>query len=309
MLTIFLETLPFFALIGLGLGAARLGVFPPEATGYLTKFVFYFALTAMLFNFSANLGLEEIWQPRVIAAYLLACLTVYLTVMIIAFLRHATLAEATIEAQCGIIGNTGFMGLPMLALLLGPASVPYMLLVLSVDLIVFSSLFTMMITLARQGQIDRGLPVKLAGAGTRNPMVAAMVLGLAWASTGLGLPAPVNDTLTLLGAAATPGALFAIGASLADKRVERLGIVSWLTIVKLGLHPAVVALFALVVFQLDPVASAVLIAAAGLPVAGNVFILAQHYNAGPARVSATILVSTLVSMATIPVIVAWVSGF
>jgi len=309
MLTIFLETLPFFALIGLGLGAARLGVFPPEATGYLTKFVFYFALTAMLFNFSANLGLEEIWQPRVIAAYLLACLTVYLTVMIIAFLRHATLAEATIEAQCGIIGNTGFMGLPMLALLLGPASVPYMLLVLSVDLIVFSSLFTMMITLARQGQIDRGLPVKLAGAVARNPMVAAMVLGLAWASTGLGLPAPVNDTLTLLGAAATPGAVFALGASLADKRVERLGIVSWLTIVKLGLHPAVVALFALVVFQLDPVASAVLIAAAGLPVAGNVFILAQHYNAGPARVSATILVSTLVSMATIPVIVAWVSGF
>lgn len=309
MLTIFLETLPFFALIGLGLGAARLGIFPPEATGYLTKFVFYFALTAMLFNFSANLGLEEIWQPRVIAAYLLACLTVYLGVMSVAFLRRATLSEATIEAQCGIIGNTGFMGLPMLALLLGPQSVPYMLIILSVDLVVFSSLFTMMITLARQGQIDRALPVKLVVAVSRNPMVAAMVLGLAWAATGLGLPAPVNDTLTLLGAAATPGALFAIGASLADKKVERLSIVTWLTIVKLGLHPAVVALFALVVFRLDPAASAVLIAAAGLPVAGNVFILAQHYNAGPARVSATILVSTLISMATIPLVVAWVSGF
>jgi predicted permease len=309
MITIFLETLPFFALIGLGLGAARLGFFPAEATGYLTKFVFYFALTAMLFNFSANLGISEIWQPRVIAAYLLACLTVYLAVMIIAFLRRATLREATIEAQCGIIGNTGFMGLPMLALLLGPESVPYMLIILSVDLVVFSSLFTMMITLAGQGQIDRALPLKLLGAVARNPMVAAMVLGLAWASTGFGLPAAVNDTLTLLGAAATPGALFAIGASLADKRVERLGIVSWLTLVKLGLHPLVVAIFALVVFQLDPIAAAVLIAAASLPVAGNVFILAQHYNAGPARVSATILVSTLISMATIPVIVAWVGGF
>ena len=263
----------------------------------------------MLFNFSANLGVAEIWQPRVIAAYLLACLTVYLGVMGIAFLRGATLSEATIEAQCGIIGNVGFMGLPMLALLLGPASVPYMLIVLSVDLVVFSSLFTMMITLARQGQIDRGLPVKLAAAVARNPMVVAMLSGLAWAATGLDLPAPVTDTLTLLGAAATPGALFAIGASLADKRVERLGIVSWLSIVKLGLHPAMVALFALVVFRLDPAASAVLIAAAGLPVAGNVFILAQHYDAGPARVSATILVSTLVSMATIPVIVAWVNGF
>ena len=309
MLTIFLETLPFFALIGLGLGAARLGFFPAEATAYLTKFVFYFALSAMLFNFSANLGLDEIWQPRVIAAYLLACLTVYLLVMFIAFARRASLSEATIEAQCAIIGNTGFMGLPMLALLLGPQSVPYMLIILSVDLVVFSSLFTMMITLARQGQINRGLPLKLLGAVARNPMVVAMVTGLACAATGVGLPAPVNDTLTLLGAAATPSALFAIGASLADKKVERLQLVTWLTFVKLILHPVIVALFALIVFRLDPVASAVLIAGAALPVAGNVFILAQHYNAGPARVSATILVSTLLSMATIPLVVAWVSGF
>ena len=68
-------------------------------------------------------------------------------------------------------------------------------------------------------------------------MVVAMVAGLVWASTGLALPAPVNDTLTLLGAAATPGALFAIGASLADKRVERLGLVTWLTFVKTGAAP------------------------------------------------------------------------
>jgi predicted permease len=309
MVTIFLETLPFFALIGLGYGAGRFGVFPAQATAYLTKFVFYFALSAMLFDFSANLGLDEIWQPRVAAAYLLACLSVYLFVMIIAFLRRATLSEATIEAQCGIIGNTGFMGLPMLALLLGPESVPFMLIILSIDLVVFSSLFTMMITLSGQGQIDRRLPVKLLSAVAKNPMVVAMVLGLGWAATGIALPGPVNDTLTLLGAAATPGALFAIGASLADKKVDRLGVVSWLTASKLALHPAVVALFALVIFQLDPVAASVLIAGAPLPVAGNVFILAQHYNAGPARVSATILVSTLGSMLTIPLVVAWVSGF
>ena len=188
MLTIFLETLPFFALIGLGLGAARLGFFPPEASVYLTKFVFYFALSALLFGFSANLGLEEIWQPRVIAAYLLACLTVYLAVMFIAFLRRGSLSEATIEAQCGIIGNTGFMGLPMLALLLGPGSVPFMLIILSVDLVVFSSLFTMMITLARQGPDRPRAALETAGAVARNPMVVAMVLGLAWAAQASPCP-------------------------------------------------------------------------------------------------------------------------
>ena len=58
--------------------------------------------------------------------------------------------------------------------------------------------------------------------------------------------------------------------------MERLGIVSWVDLRELVLHPAVVALFALIVFRLDPMASAVLIAGASLPVAGNVFILAQH---------------------------------
>ncbi len=309
MLTIFLETLPFFALIGLGFGAAWLRAFPPQATAYLTKFVFFFALSAMLFDFAANLGLAEIWHPRVALAYLFACATVYLLAMFAAFLRRASLSDATIEAQCAIIGNTGFMGLPMLALLLGPESVPFMLIMLAVDLIVFSSLFTIMITLARQGRIGRDLPGRLLAAVARNPMVAAMVLGLAWSSTGLALPGPVNDTLTLLGAAATPGALFAIGASLADKRIERPGIVTWLSFAKLVVHPAAVAVSALWLFRLDQVAAAVLIAGASLPLAGNVFILAQHYDAGPARVSATILVSTLISMATIPVVVAWVSGF
>jgi len=57
MLAIFLKTLPFFALIGLGYWAGRTRFFTAEATAYLTKFVFYFALSAMLFNFSANLCL------------------------------------------------------------------------------------------------------------------------------------------------------------------------------------------------------------------------------------------------------------
>ena len=55
MLDIFVQTLPFFAIIGLGFGAAYSGMFPEDATAYLTKFVFYFALSAMIFKFAANL--------------------------------------------------------------------------------------------------------------------------------------------------------------------------------------------------------------------------------------------------------------
>lgn len=309
MIEIFVKTLPFFGLIGLGFGAGRIGFFPPQATAYLTKFVFYFALSAMLFGFAANLSLSDVFDPRAAAAYLWACVALYALVMGVAFLRRGRLDEATIEAQCAVIGNTGFLGVPMLIVLLGPSSVPVVLLVLTIDMIVFSTLFTVMITLSRDGRIDSDLPRKLAVSVLKNPMVVAMVLGLMWSASGWSVPTVANEFLTLLGAAATPCALFAIGASLADKKVERLPIVTWLSFGKLVLHPGFVALAALVVFNVDPQIAGVLIAAAALPVAGNVFILAQHYNTGPARVSATILVSTVVSIATVPVVIAWVSTF
>ncbi|MGY6548703.1 MAG: AEC family transporter [Roseinatronobacter sp.] len=308
MIEIFLKTLPFFGLIGLGYGAGRTGFFPPEATAYLTKFVFYFALSAMLFGFSANLSLSELFDWRAAAAYLWACAALYALVMAIALLRRNTLDTAVIEAHCAVIGNTGFLGVPLLVVLLGPASVPTVLLVLTIDMIVFSSLFTMLIMFSREGQVDRALPRKLVLSVARNPMVMAMILGLSWSALGLRVPALANDFLTLLGAAATPGALFAIGASLADKTIERPRIVGWLSFAKLVLHPALTAFAALVLFGVSPQVAGVLIAAAALPVAGNVYILAQHYNVGVARVSATILVSTVISIVTLPLVIAWVTA-
>ncbi len=111
------------------------------------------------------------------------------------------------------------------------------------------------------------------------------------------------------GAAATPGALFAIGASLAGKTAERISVAGWLTFCKLVLHPAAVALAALVIFPVaDPFAATVMISAAALPVAGNVYMLAQHYGVAPQRVSAAILVSTAVSIVTVSVIIGLLTG-
>lgn len=304
MLAIFLQTLPFFAVIALGYGAGRRGFFTPEATGYLTKFVFYFALSALLFGFAANMSLGDIFEPRAAAAYLWGCLLVWAIALAVAFLRRRPLAEAAMEAQCAIIGNTGFLGVPMLVLLLGPQAAGTVILVLVIDLIVFSTLLTLTVTWSREGRISPQLPKTLALGLARNPMVVATGLGLAWSATGMTLWAPVNAFLTLLGAAATPGALFAIGASLATSRAERLHVAGWLSFAKLVLHPAAVGFAAIWLFHVPAHAAGVLVAAAALPVAGNVFILAQHYQIAVARVSASILISTAVSVVTVPLVIA-----
>ncbi|HFQ15313.1 MAG TPA: AEC family transporter [Rhodobacteraceae bacterium] len=307
MEAIFLKTLPFFALLGLGYWAGRVKFFPPEATAWLTRFVFYFALSAMLFRFSATLSMSEVLDWTIVGAYLWGTLTVYLIATGAAMLRQRPFEEVVMEAQVAVIGNTGFLGIPMLVLLLGPAAIGPVVLVLATDLIVFSSLLTILIAAHRDGQVSMRV-LRAVGLGlARNPMIVAMAAGLFWAATGLELPEPADAFLTLLGGAATPGALFAIGASLAGRSASGLMVAGWLSFAKLVLHPAAVALSALVIFPVEQFAAGVMIAAASLPVAGNVYMLAAHYKVVPERVSAAILVSTLVSIVSVSLVIAWVS--
>jgi predicted permease len=308
MWDIFLQTLPFFALIGLGYGAGRTGFFTPEATAYLTKFVFYFALSAMLFRFSANLSLAEIINWPFVFAYLWGTLFVYLIATGVALLRNRGIEEAAVEAQCAVIGNVGFLGIPMLVLLLGEPAIGPIMLVLAVDLIVFGSLIVILITGSRDGRMSFGI-LRTVGVGLlKNPMIVSISLGLIVSGLRLPIPQPANEFLSLLGAAATPGALFAIGASLATKSAERVAVAGWLSFAKLVLHPAAVAFAALFMLTVEPYAAGVMIAAAALPVAGNVYILAQHYGVAPSRVSASILISTAFSVVTVSAVIAAVTG-
>ncbi|WP_415919153.1 AEC family transporter [Tateyamaria sp. SN6-1] len=307
MLPILFKTLPFFVLIGLGYGAGRTRFFSQDATAALTKFVFYFALPAMLFRFAATLDFAQIWDARLAGAYLTGTLAVYLLATAVGWLRRLDVPTNAVEAQCTVIGNVGFLGLPMLAVLLGEAAVAPMILILSIDLIVFSSLIVILITGSRDGRMSLGI-LRTIGTGLiKNPMIVAISSGLIWSALGLPIPEPVNDFLLILGAAATPGALFAIGASLASKSAERIEIAGWLSFAKLILHPAAVALTALLFFPVSPFTFAVLIACAAMPVAGNVYILAQHYGVAPQRVSASILLSTIISVITLTAVIGWVS--
>ena len=308
MIDVLLQTLPFFAVIGVGYLAGRTGFFPAEATAYLTKFVFYFALSAMLFRFSATQELSSVLNWDIVLSYLLGTSAIYILATAIALIRKRGIEEAAVEAQISVVGNVGFLGIPMLALLLGPEALGPVLLVLSVDLIVFGSLIVILITGSRDGRLSPAVLRTVVVGLLKNPMIVAIVTGFVW-SSGLGfpMPRPLDAFLGLLGGAATPGALFAIGASLASKSTERVAIAGWLSLAKLVLHPLAVAGAVFFLFDLTPYEAGVVIAAAALPVAGNVYILAQHYGVAPQRASASILISTVVSILTVSLVIGWVS--
>lgn len=302
MLAIFLKTLPFFALIGTGWLAGRLRLFSAEATAALTKFVFYFALSAMLFGFAASLDIRQLFDLRFALAYVGGSAALWLLAAAAARSRGASAPEAAMLAHTAVIGNTGFLGVPMLVVLLGPAAIGPVLMVLTIDMVVFSTLITLIVAAARHGRVSLGTLLPVLRGLIGNPMIVAMLAGLGWSALRLPLPAPATEFLTLLGGAATPGALFAIGASLALQPARLPGTAAALSLAKLVLHPAAVALAAWLL-AVEPTAAGVMVAAAALPVAGNVYILAHHFRLAEEQVSAAILLSTAVSILTLPIVI------
>ena len=78
----------------------------------------------------------------------------------------------------------------------------------------------LIIAAARHGRLGPGTVLPVIRGIVANPMIVSMLAGLAWSALRLPMPAPAAEFLSLLGAAATPGALFAIGASLAHRPAQ-----------------------------------------------------------------------------------------
>lgn len=145
MLEIFLKTLPFFAIIGLGYWAGRTQFFQRRGHGLSDEIRL---LLRALGHVVPLFGQSELGGALGLAlrtAYLVATITVYLMVFAVALARKILLAAAGIESHCGVISNVGFLGLPMLALLMGEAAIGPIMLVLTVDLIFLGSVVVIII--------------------------------------------------------------------------------------------------------------------------------------------------------------------
>ena len=125
-------------------------------------------------------------------------------------------------------------------------------------------------------------------------------------SLGFGLAPVLDKTLGFIGQAGPPTALFALGASLGVRELARglhgpLGAAGLMTVTKLAIHPALAFAMARAL-GLDAFLTAALVIVAALPVGANVYIFAQHYDVAVPEASSAVLISTALSMASIPVL-------
>jgi len=310
-------TLPFFALVLCGWLAARLRVLPEAAIPGLNAFVLYFALPCMLYRFGASVPVLQLLNPIVVAVYLAAGLLIVAATVRATLSPRVHLKDAAFGALVAAFPNSGFMGVPLIAALLGPAAAAPVITTLLIDLLVTSSLC---IGLAQaheaSGQGARAAAARALRGALVNPLPWAIGLGALASVTRFTLPGPLDAIVRMLGDSASPVALFTIGAVLwraGQHAHTRTPVALYLPValVKLLLHPLLVLGIgwaairlgaALTSFQL-----AALALAAALPSASNVSLLAERYGADNGRVARIIMASTVLSFATFSLL-AWLLG-
>jgi len=313
-------TVPFFALVLAGYLAGRRHLLPESAIPGLNAFVLYFALPCMLFRFGLDTPIGEMLDPTVLAIYLASALVLVLFTVAFSLDEVVGLRDASFGALVAVFPNTGFMGIPLLVALFGAAVAGPMMTTMLIDIFITSSL-CIALAQAHSAQQPAGGSARVAAlrslrGALSNPLPWSIALGGALGALGWRPAGPVEAVIKMLADAASPVALFTIGAVLwragqhAHHRTAPSRFVPQ-ALIKLLLHPLLVFAVALgarnagaTITDLQVVAITL---TAALPSAANVAMLAERYGADNGRIARIIMTSTVLSFASFTTL-AWLFG-
>lgn len=300
--------LPIFGVILAGYLAGYWRILGGEATTALNAFVSTFALPILFFGTLVRTPVRLVLDPALMSAFGVVVATTFAVGMLSTRLAaKGGLAAMSLQGVASSWGNVGYMGIPLCLAAFGEASLPPAMLTVIVTAIVSMVFGVMMIELevaAGHGPLKTFL--RAAFNVARNPLPMSIALGIAASAAGLPIPTPVEKWFDLLGAAAAPCALFAIGLFLSDKSIKSgLAEAGLATLIKLGVQPLMAA--AVLPLFVDPrgMAAKVALLMASLPTAANAFVLAKQFNLSVEQNTASVLLSTGFSVITVSALLVW----
>ena len=317
MVNILLVTFPFFALVLAGYIALYRGWLSVAAVPGLNGFVLYFAVPCMLYRFGASTPVADMLSPLIIGVYAASALIMVALTIVITKRGAIGWNDASLGALVAAFPNTGFMGVPLLAMLLGAASAGPAIATILVDMLLTTSLCVALSRLDGAGIDGAKRAAKQAlGRVMGNPMPWAILMGAFASGFDIKLWGPIDQTVGLLADAASPVALFTIGAVLARSQMQSahpmpLSHYMPAAVLKLIVHPLLVlggGLLAQVAgLPLDPFALTCIVLVAALPSASNVSLLAERFGADNGRIARIILVTTVAAFLTFSAAVAFMT--
>ena len=309
MLDILSVTTPIFIMIAIGYAAVYSGVFEAGAMRVLGSYVVYLALPALLFKALSQRPIAEIANWSYMSAYLAGSLLVLTAGYFYArHVQKAGTTAAAFSAMGMVCSNTGFVGYPILLLMLPSIAGVGLALNMMVENIV---LIPLLLAIAQAGQ---GGP---SSVGTvlfrtihgliRNPIIIGLIAGIAASVVDLQIPEPLMKPIDMLAGSSAAVSLFVIGGTLASVSVRGLsGEIAPIVAGKLIFHPLAVFAATCVLphvglAPISPQMQAAAIILAAVPMMGIYPILAQRFGRERTSVVA-MLMATVLSFFTLSVV-------
>jgi predicted permease len=302
MLDVLAISIPFFGLIFLGAGARALDFCDENGAVLLSKFAFFIALPPFLFYHIASNDPLEFFNFGFLCRYEVVTILIFGASGLLArWIYGLTRNESGIFGLNTAYPNYGYMGVPLVILAFGEEAALPMGLMLFADTIVLLLMTALFITGLSGSLLSTIGRIMLTM--IKNPLLQSVGAGLAFAASGLAMPLVMERFVQLLAGAAAPAALFALGATLYGQPIRSaIKEISHISMIKLVIHPLLIAVVFLMIPGQDPLWIKVAIIASCLPVAANVFMLSQFYGAYSGRTASAILASTVLATFTVPAV-------
>jgi hypothetical protein len=300
--------LPVFGVLGLGLLCARTGAIDEAGNRGLHRFTFFVALPCMLIDKLARVELPPAPPWNYLLAYYLGAFAVFLLGALAS--RFVFRRGVPAQAMAGFgssYSNTVMLGIPLVLSAFGDAAAVPLFLMLALHSPLLFSLTTVVVEIGRGHPHEaRRAPLRALREVATNNLILSIAAGIALNLLDIDLPVAVGSLLGTVGAAAPACALFTLGVALSRYRLMgEMGEALAIVVTKNLLQPAVTAALAVYVFRLDPLWARTAILIAAMPTGINVYMFAHQYAVAEAAMTRTVVLSTLASLATLPVLLAF----
>ncbi|MEV6841120.1 AEC family transporter [Streptomyces sp. NPDC051133] len=285
--------------IGVGYVLGRRGTLGAQGGEVLTRLAFTVAGPALLFTTLARADLSVLFSARLLVTAL-STAAVCGVFVAVAAVRRWSVGRTTIGALCSGYVNSGNLGIPIAAYVLGDASLVAPVLLFQVVLVTPVALTVLDLSgMGEKGTVWRRLLTPL-----RNPIAVGSLAGVVVSAAGGHVPGPLMNPLTLIGNMSVPAALLAFGMSLHGSAApgrgrDRHPVLLSVALKSLG-QPLVAWSLAAGVFGLHGAPLLDVVVTSALPSAQNLFTYASRYHVAETLARESILLSTVVS---VPVLV------
>ena len=299
-------TIPFFGIILLGSLTRLKGWFSAADGRMISRYVFFVVLPPFMFVAITARPLNDIFNPEFTLRYELVTLSLFIIAFSVGrYILKLGRNEAGLFGLNASYPNYGYIGVPLALLAFGEDAAVPMAVILVVNnavLVFLVALFTKDETSAETGNRFFRTLASLV----KNPLLMSVVVAMGFSASGLNMPEMPALFLDLLAGAAAPTALFALGIALVGQPVRSAwGELGALALFKLFVHPLMMALVflgwpALGPYPFDPLWIKIALIFSCLPVAANVFNLAEYYGVYSGRTATSIMLSTLIASVSVP---------